>query len=137
MARPAYVRLKAKEIYPPTIKTRIRIPILRGPKQLSTRSDQRAAKPTVRFSTVQITPYQETGVFRYIKTGCTNQAIVRVAAPMIPEYMILQQSCLFVTSEYLMIRTISFTGFCILLERLTSLSTNAAGMPVNAITACA
>ena len=39
--------------------------------------------------TVQITPYQETGVFRYIKTGCTNQAIVRVAAPIIPEYMIL------------------------------------------------
>ena len=33
--------------------------------------------------------YQETGVFRYIKTGCTNQAIVRVAAPIIPEYMIL------------------------------------------------
>ena len=31
----------------------------------------------------------ETGVFRYIKTGCTNQAIVRVAAPIIPEYMIL------------------------------------------------
>lgn len=33
---------------------------------------------------------------------------------------------MFVISEYLMIRTISFTGFCILLERLTSLSMNAA-----------